>query len=91
MLDERFWNRPEFLGMDPKKLEFIMSFANQEKPKKMNQAMPFLMSQLGLAKKQNINFTKPEVTLICEILSRDLPPEEQEKVKKVLSMIQSGH
>jgi hypothetical protein len=73
--------------MDPLKLQFIMNFAQKEKPKNMKEAMPFLLANMNLAKKQNINFTNPEIQLIAEILSKDLPASEKTKVNKIMSMM----
>jgi hypothetical protein len=73
--------------MDPLKLQFIMNFAQKEKPKNMKEAMPFLLANMNLAKKQNINFTNPEIQLIAEILSKDLPDSEKTKVNKIMSMM----
>ena len=73
--------------MDPLKLQFIMNFAQKEKPKNMKVAMPFLLANMNLAKKQNINFTNPEIQLIAEILSKDLPDSEKTKVNKIMSMM----
>ena len=80
-------NNPALMGMDPVKLQFITEFANKSKPQNMKDAMPFLLANMNLAKKQNINFSKPEIQLIAEILCKNLSPEEQQKVKKVMSML----
>lgn len=87
MIEDIFKNNPELLGMSPEKIEFIKAFANMDKPKNMNQAMPFLIAQMNQAKKKNINFSKPEVAFICEILSQNLPPEEKERVRKLLQIM----
>lgn len=87
MLEDILLSNPAFQSMDKEKLEFIMNFANMDKPSNMNAAMPFLMAQMNQAKKQNISFSKPEITLLCEILSKDLPPAEKEKVDKMMKLL----
>lgn len=87
MLEDILLSNPAFLGMEKEKLDFIMNFAKMDKPSNMNAAMPFLMSQMNQAKKQNISFSKPEITLLCEILSKDLPPAEKEKVDKMMKLL----
>ena len=87
MLEDIFMQNPIFKGMDPLKLQFIMNFANQEKPASMQQAMPFLMANMSKAKQQNINFTGAEVKLIADILCKDLPDTEKEKVNKIMKML----
>lgn len=86
-LEEFLLNNPMLKDMDPTKLEFIMNFAQKEKPASMKDAMPFLMANMSQAKKQNINFTNPEIYLIAEILSKDLPESEKNKIKRIMSMM----
>ncbi len=73
--------------MDPEKLQFIMNFAQKDKPTNMKDAMPFLLAYINIAKKKNINFTNSEIKLIAEILSKDLPPAEKDKVNRIMSMM----
>lgn len=89
-MDNHFlFNNPIFQGMEPAKLNFIMQFANKDKPKNINEAMPFLLANMNQAKKQNIHFSTTEIQLIAELLSRDLPEAEKAKIKKVMHML--GH
>lgn len=86
-MDEFLQNNPLLNGMDPVKLNFILNFASKEKPKNMRDAMPFLMANMNLAKKDNIQFSNSEIHLIADILCKDLSPEEQAKVKRIMSML----
>ena len=86
-MEDFFKNNPIFNGMDPLKTQFLMNFAQTEKPANLNQAMPFLLANMNLAKKQNIQFSDTEIRLIAEILTKDLPEEEKNKVKKIMSMM----
>jgi len=86
-MDDILSNNPLLKGMDPQKLQFIMNFANKDKPANMKDAMPFLLANMNLAKKQNIHFSNPEIQLIAEILSKDLPPAEKAKVNRIMSMM----
>ena len=86
-MDDLLRNNPALLGMDPEKLKFIMEFASKDKPKNMKDAMPFLMANMGLAKKKNINFSNTEVHLIADLLCKDLPESEKAKVQKIMSML----
>ena len=80
-------NHPLLQGIDPVKLQFIMNFASKDKPKNMKDAMPFLLANMNIAKKQNIAFSSQEIHLIADILCKDLSPEEQSKVKRIMSML----
>ena len=66
---------------------FIMNFASKDKPNSMKDAMPFLLANMNIAKKKNINFTNSEIKLIAEILTKDLSSEEKAKVNRIMSMM----
>lgn len=89
-MDPSIFNNPAFSGMSPEKLQFLLAFAGKDKPKNMKDVMPFLLSNMKQAKEQNLDFTKPEVQIICELLCKDLPPAEQEKAKKIMSLLSMG-
>ena len=86
-MDDILKNNPLLSGMDPQKLQFLMNFAQKEKPKSMQEAMPFLLENMNIAKKQNINFSKPEIQLIAEQLTKDLSPAEKSKVNRIMSLM----
>lgn len=86
-MDDFLLNNPTLRGMDPVKLQFIMNFAAKDKPKNMKDAMPFLLANMNMAKKENISFSNAEVHLIADILCRDLPAEEQAKAKRIMSLL----
>lgn len=73
--------------MDDKKIEFIKNFAEKEKPSNMKDAMPFLLANMNLAKKQNINFSNEEIRLIADMLTKDLSEAEKSKVNRIMSMM----
>lgn len=73
--------------MSPEKMQFLMAFAQKDKPTSMKDVMPFLMANMRQAKDQQLDFTKPEIQLVCDLLCKDLPKEEQERVKKVMALL----
>ncbi|MCH5332822.1 MAG: hypothetical protein J1D89_02590 [Agathobacter sp.] len=87
-MDTSILNHPAFAGMSPEKLQFLMSFLQKDKPTNMRDVLPFLMSNMNLAKQQNLDFSKPEVQMICELLCKDLPPAEQERMRKIMALMQ---
>lgn len=44
-------------------------------------------SNMRQAKENHIDFTKPEIELLCDLLSKDLPPESQTQMKKIMSLM----
>ena len=88
-MDPSIFSNPAFSNMSPEKLQFLMSFAQKEKPMNMKDVMPFLNSNMRQAKEQNLDFTKPEIEILCELLSKDLPPDQQQKVKMLMKLMKT--
>ena len=86
-MDSSLFNNPAFSNMSPEKIEFLLSFAKKDKPTSMKDVMPFLLANMRQAKEQNLDFSKPEIQLICELLSKNQPPAEQERVKKIMTLL----
>ena len=86
-MDPSFFNNAAFSNMSPEKMQFLLAFAQKDKPKNMKDIMPFLLSNMKQAKDQHLDFSKPEVQLICDLLSKDLPAPEQERVKKLMNLL----
>ena len=82
-----FQNNPAFKNLSPEKLSFLMNFANSKKPTQMQEMMPFLMSSMNQAKKENIQFTPSESDLLIEILKQNLSPEEAHKVDMMMRIM----
>jgi hypothetical protein len=88
MPENNIKDNPLLAGMDPQKLQFLMEFSKQKMPSNVKEVMPFLLANMTAARKQNISFEKPEVELLTTLLTKDLPPKEQERVKKMLSLVE---
>ena len=82
--NNNFMNNPAFGNLSPEKMAFLMNFANAKKPTQMQEMMPFLMSSMNQAKKENIQFTSSESDLLIEILKQNLTPEEAKKVDMMM-------
>ena len=86
-MDDLLKNNPLLTGMDPEKIDFLLNFSQKEKPTNMKDAMPFLLANMNIAKNNNINFSKPEIQLIVELLSKNLSTAEKTKVNRIMSMM----
>jgi hypothetical protein len=80
-------NNPLLSDMPPEKLEFLLNFANMKKPSDTKSMMPFLLSQMTLAKKQKINFTDSETDLLFQILKANMSDEEAAKADKIMGLL----
>ena len=87
MENDVFKTNPVFQNLSPEKLSFLMNFANSKKHTEMKDMMPFLLGTLSSAKKQNIQFTKPETELMISILKQSMSPEEAEKADKIIRLM----
>lgn len=85
-MDSSLFQNPAFANMSPEKMQFLLSFAQQNKPTNSKDIMPFLLANMKQAKARHLDFTKPEVQLICEMLSKDLPKAERQRVQKLMTL-----
>jgi len=85
-----FQNNPAFNNLSPEKLAFLMNFANAKKPTQLQEMMPFLMSSMNQAKKENIQFTPSESDLLIDILKKNLSPEEARKVDLMMRIMKNN-
>lgn len=87
LLNTLIAGNPALNNLSPEKLNFLMNFANAKKPAKIQEMMPFLMSSMNQAKKENIQFTSSESDLLIEILKQNLSPEESHKVDMMMRIM----
>ena len=85
-----FQNNPAFNNLSPEKLAFLMNFANAKKPTQLQEMMPFLMSSMNQAKKENIQFTTSESDLLIDIFKKNLSPEEARKVDLMMRIMKNN-
>ena len=85
-MDSNLFQNPAFANMSPEKMQFLQSFARNTKTPNSKDIMPFLLANMKQAKAQNLDFTRPEVQLICEMLSKDLPEAERARVQKLMAL-----
>lgn len=82
-----FQNNPAFANLTPEKIAFLQNFATMNKPTDMRSMLPFLMSTLNTAKKDNIQFSDTETEMLIQVLKMNLSPEESERVDKMMTMM----
>lgn len=87
LLNTLLAGNPALSNLSPEKLNFLMNFANAKKPVKMQEMLPFLMTSMNQAKKDNIQFTSSESDLLIEILKQNLSPEESHKVDMMMRIM----
>lgn len=85
-----FQNNPTFNNLSPEKSAFLINFANAKKPTQLQEMMPFLMSSMNQAKKENIQFTPSESDLLIDILKKNLSPEDCRKVDLMMRIMKNN-
>ena len=85
-----FQNNPDMGNLSPEKLDFLMKFASAQKPSQMQEMMPFLMSSMSQAKKDNIEFSPTESDLLIEILKQGLSPDEARKADMIIRLMKNN-
>ena len=88
-MDPSIFSNPAFSNMSPEKMQFLLSFAQKDKPVNMKDVIPFLLLSMRQSKEQNLDFTKPEIEILCELLSKDLPPAEKQRVQMLMKLMKT--
>lgn len=84
---EKDWmNDPRVSNISPAKRALLESLIQSSKGKKQKDLLPFLTSAMNEAKRQNVNLTSDEASLLIEVLMENLNPDEREKASQVLKM-----
>lgn len=86
-MDPSFFNNATFNNMSPEKMQFLLSFAQKDKPKNMKDIMPFLLSNMKQAKDQHLDFSKPEVQLIANFYPKIYPLQNKSGIKKLMNLL----
>ena len=71
-----------FKTMHPIKIQIM-----KEQGKQMKEAAPLLMAAASRLKNHNLSFTPEESSLLIEILTKDMSPQEKEKVEMMKNII----
>lgn len=74
-------NDPRLKGMDPKKLNLLVSFSNRIAKMPKNQLLGAFMEFNQEAQKQNIRFSDQETAVIAEILTGHLSEGDKKKLE----------
>lgn len=87
MSDDSWTKNPALSGIDPAKLQMLLTLADQAKGKKQSELLPFLMSTAAQAKSNNMGFQPSETDAIISVLKLGKSPEEIERIDKICSIM----
>lgn len=70
-------------GINPEKLQMLMSMAGQGSSKSQNELMPFLMAAAAQSKEKGMTFSPQETDLIIEVMKQGKSAEEIARIDKI--------
>ncbi|WP_099468427.1 hypothetical protein [Konateibacter massiliensis] len=87
-MDSNQWmNNDAFKNIDAQKMMMLQQLMTQANGKGMNEMLPFLMAASRQSNSNGLNFTKEETQLIIEVLKKDMSQAEQERLAKILPLL----
>lgn len=79
-----------FKTMHPLKIQIMKELAEKMKGKQMKDAAPLLMAATSQLKAQNLSFTSEESSVLLEILTKDMSPQEKAKVEMMKNVVKKN-
>lgn len=76
-----------FKTMHPVKIQVMKELVKSMQGKSMKDAAPLLMSATSKLKSHNLSFTPEETTVLLEILTKDMSPQEKAKVEMMKNVV----
>lgn len=87
MSEESWTKNPALGGIDPAKLQMLLSFADQAKGKNPTELLPFLMSASSQSKSENLSFQPSEVDAIISVMKMGKSAQEIERIDRLCAMV----
>ena len=87
MSDDSWTKNPALDGIDPAKLQMLLSMADQAKGKGPNELLPFLMAASSQSKENNMSFDSSETDAIIEVMKMGKSPEEIQRIDKICAIM----
>ncbi len=76
-----------FKTMHPVKVEVMKELVNSVNGKGMKEAAPLIMAAGSRLQSQNLSFTPEEVSVLMEILTKDMSPKDRAKVEMMKNIV----
>ncbi len=87
MSDDSWTQNPALGGIDPAKLQMLISMAEQAKGKNPSELLPFLMAASSGAKENNMSFNSSETDAIIEVMKMGKSKEEIQKIDRICAIM----
>lgn len=76
-----------FKTMNPIKVQVMKELAESMKGKQMKDAAPLLMAASSKLNSNNLSFTPEEASVLMEILTKDMSPQEKARVEMMKNIV----
>lgn len=87
MKDLAWINHPAMKNIDARKLAVLVDLANEVEGKPADKALPVLIKANAKMKALGLTFTPEESDLMIEILTKDMSPQERQKLEMIKKMM----
>lgn len=88
-MDTSWMNNPALKGIDPAKLQMLLSLSEQGQGKSQKELLPFLLAAASHSKQNGMGFTTQETDAIIEVMKIGKTPDEIRKIEQLRSMTRS--
>lgn len=78
-----------FKNMHPVKLQIIQELEAKSKGKDMKSTAPLLMDAMQKLKAHNLSFSQEEVSVLMEVLTKDMSKEEKQRVEMMKQVVKN--
>ncbi len=78
-----------FRNMHPVKAQIIRELEMKANGKDMKSLVPIIMEAMQKLKDHNLSFSQQEVSVLLEILTKDMSPAEKQKVEMMKRIVKS--
>lgn len=89
MKDVSWLDNPALKNLDARKLAIMIELINETEGKPLEKTLPMIMSANMKLKSQNLGFTPDETTLIFDILTAKMSPEEKTKFANLRNLMEN--
>lgn len=87
-MDMSFLNNETLKNMAPEKVQVMKELAEAATGKSLKETAPLIMKANQKLQSMNMSFTKEETTVLLEVLTKDMSPQEKAKVEMMKKIVQ---
>lgn len=86
-MDMSFLENEALKDMLPEKVQVMKELAEAAKGKSLKDTAPLIMKANQKLQSMNLSFTKEETSILLEVLTKDMSPQEKAKVEMMQKIV----